>query len=223
MDFNNKFWKRFKTTDNSLSLCVPQFLCPVPPPTLSRSLDDFVLGKLRAWWSGHQPVQVSDCQVVRWIFPAPGTEGVAFCGVVLIFPTPPRKSHLERDSALFRWIFPKDENSIIITPLHRSWRHREGGMWLKSVPSKYRRADLPSVRIVLLKYAELLVLSIAALHYKRNHSSKGSRKFWIWAGDALFAGVIGGVNRELNWFKLNQSYRLRKVGCLPARDMLVRD
>lgn len=66
------------------------------------------------------PVQVSDCQVVRWIFPAPGTEGVAFCGVVLIFPTPPRKSHLERDSALFRWIFPKDENSIIITPLHRS-------------------------------------------------------------------------------------------------------
>lgn len=47
-------------------------------------------------------------------------------------------------------------------------------MWLKSVPSRYRRADLPSVRIVLLKYAELLVLSIAALHYKRNHSSKGS-------------------------------------------------
>lgn len=156
-------------------------------------------------------------------FPGPRYRGGGFLWCCFDFSNPSPQIALGTGFCPFSVDLPKGWElnhhhtitSLVTTP--------GGGMWLKSVPSRYRRADLPSVRIVLLKYAELLVLSIAALHYKRNHSSKGSRKFWIWAGDALFAGVVGGVNRELNWFKLNQSYRLRKVGCLPARDMLVRD
>lgn len=153
-------------------------------------------------------------------FPCPRYWGVAFCGVVLIFPT---SNNWTWDEILpFSGALPKGwelNHHHTIT-----WRHREGGNVVEIGTIEISEGKSASVRIVLLKYAELLVLSIAEHTTNEiTHRRASTRKFWIWAGDALFAGVVGGVNRELNWFKLNQSYRLRKVGCLPARDMLVRD